>query len=69
MRLIRGPVYRLSEGMRVSVCLLDAGKSFSTAGLQYATEYPIRPRFTTKASGPQRLIGKCTLVQAWMHLA
>ena len=66
---MRGPVYRLSEGMRVSVCLLDVGKSFSMAGLHYATEYPNRPRFKTTASGQQRIIRKSNPVQAWMHLA
>ena len=47
VRLIRRPVYQLSEGMRVLPC---KGKNSTTAGLHYATEYPVRPRLKTKTS-------------------
>ena len=39
--------YVTTQGMCVRVC---EGKSSSTAGLHYATEYPIRSRFKKKAS-------------------
>ena len=47
MGLVRGPVYRLSEGMRGLVCV---DKNSFAAGLHCAIEYPIRSRFQKEAS-------------------